>query len=101
MLAHFCVDTHDVDDVVVLPELLDDELGVMIDILDVVVLFELADPGVVDDLLDLVDVFDEVLCRDSVDDDDKLVVVLFVLLQVVVQDVGIEFEVLDEQGVVV
>ena len=89
---HLDVDSVDVDGADVLPELLDvDEL---VDILDVVVvLVVLVDR----DIVDLVDVIDEVLCLERVD--VEVLVVLPVLLQVVVEDVGSCEEVLDDRGV--
>ena len=89
---HLDVDIVDVDGADVLAELLDvDEL---VDILDVVVVRVVL---VGRDIVDLVDVIDEVLCLDRVD--VELLVVLLVLLQVVVQDVGSCGEVLDDRGV--
>ena len=51
------------------------------------------------DIVGLVDVIDEVLCLELVD--VEVLVVLLVLLQVVVQDVGSCEEVLDDEGAVV
>ena len=89
---HLDVDSVDVDGADVLPELLDvDELVGILDV--VVVLVVLVDL----DIVDLANVIDEVLCLDRVD--VELLVVLLVLLQVVVQDVGSCEEVLDDRGV--
>ena len=89
---HLDVDSVDVDGADVLPELLDvDELvGILDVVVGVVVLVDL-------DIVDPVDVIDEGLYLEVVD--VEVLVVLLVLLQVVVEDVGSCEEVLDDRDV--